>query len=240
MRNRFFIIIYLLTLLGLPSHAQILNGDFETGTLSGWNYGGNGSTQLIGSGNLGVVSVPRGAFFALVGNGSGDVNNDNLPDQAFLESTPFDITGSGSSISITWDFFTAEFTGLDNDPNRLDNFKISLISQGGQETILKSGNVADQQFSLIDSGNVTAAPDGTAFFERLGFQTNTFSILNGTYSLRFSVFDDGDGSFDSALGIDNINIISNSSSAPEPTSCALLLFCVIFLPIIYFRPHTKC
>lgn len=237
MKIRLFTIIILLLFPLTPVKAQIVNSGFETGDLTGWTRGGTGSIQVLMTGDLGTVVAPNGAFFALVSSGPGDIDDDGLLDQAILTSAPFTLSGN-YLLSLSWDFLTAEFTGIDSDPTRLDAFEIALLPELGGIVLLESGNVAvSQPFSSIDGGNAVSAPDGSAFFERMEFQTRIYPIVAGTYSLRFTVSDVGDGSFDSALAIDAISFSAGSAAAPEPTPQWLLVIGGIGMASRYRKVH---
>jgi hypothetical protein len=210
---------------GIKAGAEgVPNGGFESGDLSGWALSGEGSAQVLDGTSLSALVPPEGAWFALVGNGPSDISGDGLPDSATLTSSTFNVPAGGGQLSFYWDFLTAEFTGMDADPTRLDRFSVSLLLAGGSPVTLLSGDVADAgPFTLLDAGGA-AAPDGTSVFEHTGFRFSTFSVTEGMYSLAFTVSDDGDGSFDSALAVDRVAFrVGVATAVPEPASGILLI-----------------
>jgi len=220
----------LAVLAGLAGQAAadsvLANGGFEDGNLTNWTSSGNGSVQVLGAAGLPPLGPLSGSFFALVGNGPADAGNDGVPDSGVLTSAEFTIGALGGSLSFSFDFLTAEFTGL--DALEFDSFLIELVPSVGAATVLASGDVSDLGFSPIDGFNPVAAPDGSTFFEHLGSQTISLALTQGTYALRFTVMDDFFADFDSALLIDSVNADSivpeppPQQTVPEPSATLLL------------------
>lgn len=213
--SRFRFLIALIFTLSVVQAGIITNGEFETGDLSGWTLSGDGSASVLTG--LGPLSPPQGLYFALLGNGPGDVNFDELPDVATLSSNQFVVPSAGGTLMLKYSFLTAEFTGTSSDPTRLDSFLITLGN-----TTLASGDVSLNTFQLISNGNPVSAPDGSSFFEYIAFRTLSIPISAGTYTLQFQVADAGDGNFDSGLLIDSVGVQANTSGVPEPRSVVFL------------------
>ena len=149
--------------------ADISNGSFETGDLSGFSASGTGSVQVLSGQEFLPLAPTDGAYFALIGNGPGDQGG--APDMATLTSDPFQVS-SGSTLTLNYDFLTAEFTGADpGQPGNPDSFEISLISASDPALLLASGDTRLKEFSNINSdGSPATAPDGTSVLEHLGYQ----------------------------------------------------------------------
>lgn len=226
----------LMMMLLVPSPILALgpaNGSFETGDLTGWSSVGNGSIQVLRFGQLGPLTPVSGRYFALVGNGPGDVGNDGNPDMGLLQSNSFTVSHA-SSLEYSFDFLTSEFTGIDADPTHLDSFAISLLPQGGSPIQLESGDVSSLSFLPIDQGNAVAAPDGTSLIDHLGMQAGTYFMLPGTYSLLFQVNDAGDGSFDSAILADDVRFVE-ANNVPEASSLAYLIAGLMAMMVVRRR-----
>ena len=205
-----------------PVRGQVANGGFETGDLTGWSVAGNGSVRVLTNGDLGSVVPPVGAFFALISNGPGDIGADRNSDASSLVSNPFNVPVGGGVLTFNWNFLTAEFTGADADPERLDYFTISLVPIVGSSISLDRFDVGATAFAPLPEGEVFTS-DGIALFEQTGFRLVTYNIPQGIYSLNFTVNDVGDGAFDSALALDSVSLSSaQQAAAPEPGTLFLV------------------
>lgn len=199
----------------------ISNSSFESGTFFGWQTIGSISIETEEFG----VTPTDGEFQALLttsaSDSGGPVLSSDLGD--FLDfpvplDIPFnaDIT-EGSAIKqtlsleagdiLTFDFnFLTNETIYDQNPDTYNDFAFYT---------LVSGDMAPDVEKLADTGD-------TVFSSSTSFDTETqyisFEILrSGTYTLGFGVVDvdDADDSFDSALLIDNLQIISSDELLPE-------------------------
>lgn len=217
------------------AHATLTNGGFESG-LTGWTSSGNGSVQILPS--LGSLSPTEGMDFALIGNGPGDVGLDGLTDSGILTSDVFTVGAGGDTLTFDFDFLTEDFTGLSAFPGFEDFFTITVKPTAGADIIVAFEDLTDTSFSLL-TGAPIAAPDGTTFFEHLGFQSASVSLAAGTYSLEFLVSDVGDGSFDSGLLIDNVSLIGTSQPIPEPSTILLLGIGIVGLAGTVVRKRFK-
>jgi hypothetical protein len=209
-------------------YSQVLNGGFESGSISNWSSSGNGSITTLSSSMLSMTNPTEGNYFALLTDGANDVGNDGLADTISLLSNIFTVTDPSSTLTFDWKFLTSEFTGIDSDINRLDFIEVSLIPNTGSPVIILQSDVsATGIFSLIGDGSGVSAPDGSSFFESTNFASFSAPISAGQYQLKFTVSDVGDGAFDSGLAVDNVQITS-PLLANEPSTLILLLFALGF------------
>jgi hypothetical protein len=204
-----FVIGSLSALLAGAAEAGPINPGFESGDLTGWVPGGNGSALVTGA--FAGLTPTEGVFFALVSSGPSDVGGDNVPDSASLTSLPFVVADPGGLLSLSFNFLTADF--LD------DSYEISLTRNGSTTTVLASGTVGSSTLSPTPLG-FAVAPDGSTFVDQTGFITLNTQLLAGLYTLQFVVSDDFDGGFDSGLLIDNITVVE--APIPEPGTLLLL------------------
>lgn len=205
--------------------ASIVVSDFESGTLSGWTFSGQGNAIVLN--DLSGITPIFGAWFAMLSNGPGDQGG--TFDEAQLLSDPFLMT-PGDTLSLAIRRLTSEFTGSLADPGRLDGFSAQLIPVlPGAPIDLHGSTVADPAFGPI-AGAPIAAPGGDTFFEYTDWLVLTASGLSGSYRLALGVLDAGDSSFDSALLVDG-ELSPSQNVIPEPSTGFLLALGMVVIAI---------
>ncbi len=219
-------------LLAVPAWAQVTNGSFETGNLTGWTVGGTGRVQVISATGV-SPNVPAfdGSYYAVLSTGPGDTDGaatsldgqgrNNEYDVATLSQT-FSVTSVPTTLTVAVMWFTSE----GDQPAPFDDlFDVTL---NGFPLFRHS----------VQKGVSGASPwpdfgptDGTAYdftapgpiqntsirmctgCGRTGWQTASISIMTpGSYTLQVRVADQGDDGFDSALAVD---AVSTSPLAPS-------------------------
>jgi len=220
-RQLLSVLLVLLFVAAGPATAQLTNGDFETGDLSGgWATGGAGRVEVLqGSDFDPGISAPGGNWLAMIatgrgnipGNQSGDFDGNGITDYDHSTlSISFDTSGP-ETLSFDWDFFTAEV----GQPAAFDDFFI--VSLDGVPLFGRS---------VRHPGGVSPYPD-TAPYDNIRYRVNTTGALAnnnfrsgraglesaeipiaaaGTHTLQFLVADQGDSRYDSGLLIDSIRL----------------------------------
>lgn len=209
---------------------KIVNGDFETGGLSGWTVGGlGGHVEVLSAGDFAPdMQVPEGNWFALLSTGPGeislnsgaDLDGNTLPDTdtATLSQT-FTLSSQDvpAFLSFRWSFLTAEQDGYD------DFFMVTLNSAAildGSVPAAISFTSPFPDVPALDGISYTVASSGLtngSVFDggRGAFQNSSYLITApGSYTLEFVVADQEDRFFDSGLLIDSVNIRPQTSPAP--------------------------
>lgn len=198
--------------------AAVVNGNFETGNLSGWTP--IGSAKVFGA-SVGVAPTEgvfqgyletTGNFTALA---PAVVASLGVPGSAILglgAGTPTNGSGisqsltvsAGDTLTFDWNFLTDEL----NEEATFNDFGFFTIS--GSAFLLASRNGS--------TFNTVSPPAG--FDGQTDWQTQSYTFSSaGTYTLGFGVFNVGDTGHNSVLLLDAIVI-----PMPEPASGALLTF----------------
>ncbi|PWU01246.1 MAG: hypothetical protein C5B51_23295 [Terriglobia bacterium] len=240
--------IFFVTLALLPaaSYADIVNGGFETGDLTGWTVSGvPGNVQVLANGGLAAsdgsvkINAPEGSHYALLSNGPGDQGGSQ--DTSILTSGPY-LVGANASINFLFDFFTNEpSTAGGGNP---DFYTISILQGGVSVATITSGDIngAQTTFPTVDCNLVfLVTSDATTLCTHSGLQSITnfdLSAYKGSVlQFQFLVSDALDNSFDSALLLDGVTGtgLTPFSPVPEPASYLPLLAAGILLHLALRR-----
>lgn len=197
--------------------AAVINGNFETGTLSGWTPIGSAKAMGLSIG----VAPPEGSFQGFLettGNytapASAVVGSLGVPGSAIMglgAGSPTNGSGfsqvitvaAGDTLSFDWNFLTDEL----DESATFNDFGFFTIS--GDAYLLASRNSS--------TFNTVSPPTG--FDGQTDWQTQGYTFTTGgSYTLGFGVFNVGDSGHNSVLLLDAITI-----PVPEPSSLALFL-----------------
>lgn len=238
-----------LVLVSISGYADIVNGGFESNSLTGWSVGGTiGNVQVLASGDFAAngsggspsIAAPFGSYYALLSNGPGDQGG--FPqDTSTLTSIPY-LVGPGGSISFVLDFFTNEFSTTNG--GNPDFYTVSVLLGGVSVATMASGNVDGAQTAIagIDCASTfLVAPDGTTVCSHSGLQPfNNFDLsayAGSAIQFQFLVSDAVDNNFDSALLVDGVTGtgLTAFTPVPEPHTWIPLLVAGILLPVALRR-----
>ena len=229
---------FVLLLAAAPAAAQVLNGDFETGTLSGWTAGGTGAAATARTSHFSGGTPPTidGTWFALLSTGPEnrgggaqryDTNSTDDFDYVSLTQTvtvPF----APAVVAFDWNFPSSE----QQQPDDFDDlFDLRIAINGGALSQVWSGSSCKSNgtnYSNFPSAPCTGlglvnwslnassavAVRNTLLRHGVGGWRHACIPIGGlsagnTVTLRFAALDQGDTGYDSALLLDHVQIRSS-------------------------------
>lgn len=200
--------------------AQIPNGGFETGNLTGWTAAGSGQVEVLRESNFSpAVTPPEGTYFALLSTGpgttngvTGDYDSNGVPDyDAATLSITFTVTSTPASLSFMWAFLTSEG---DQPADYDDFFDVQLngtVILG--RSVYKPGGVSPYPDTPpTDNVRRTVTSNGATDGSTFNQGTTPFQLVcvplpaPGKYTLQFRVADQGDTLYDSGLLVDAVQL----------------------------------
>ena len=220
--GRFRALALAAVLLPAAAAAQITNGGFETGTLSGWTVSGTGRVEALQATNLTPnIAPPQGTYFALlstgpgvIGGAVGDLDGNGVSDyDAARLSVSFTVTSVPVAVSFTWAMLTSDATRAAQYD---DFFKVTLNGSVAEaRSVYKPGGNSPYNDSPAYTGTSTTVTSSgltnTSLFAQgtSGFQ-QACAVINtpGDYTLEFLVADQSDGGGDTGLLIDDVQFPS--------------------------------
>lgn len=216
----------------------IVNGGFETGTLSGWtlsseagSYAGSDffaskstTTPISGSATSGAES---GTYYAV---------SDGVGPATEVLSQTFTVPTGLSSVVLSYSLFVDSASGdvidtaagLDYSQGANQYADVSLLSSGTSVFSTSSGVLRD-----FYQGTDNAAPIPNAY-TNYSFNITSLVSAGGTFTLRFAEVDNL-GPLN--MGIDNVSIVTTAvTPTPEPDSVTLgFLSMIAFSALLLIR-----
>lgn len=208
----------LLALAASQASAALINGGFESGTLSPWSSLGTASVSTGASYGVGSVAATEGTHAArLVTEGASAAT---IAAQMGVAESTLEASNSGVNAtdgSLIWqstfasagDTFTFKWNFVEQDYTPYDDWAFYGISlNGGPANVTKFASLA-----TVGPGSGTTIN---------GWTTLTVNITQtGNYTFYFGIVNALDTALDSDLWIDGISG-TGSLAVPEPGSLALL------------------
>ena len=174
----------------------LLNGDFEAGSLLGWNVEGDG--RVISK--LGNEDANKGNYMGIISTGLGYTTSTGQISQQFY------IPDDHEFLQFKWNFFSEEFIEWVGSQYQ-DFIKIAILDENGIEHILLNKNIDqfNNEFELVNVSPTIVFDQGDVF--STSWQTGIFDLSpykDQNVTLVISAGDVGDSMYDSALLLDEI------------------------------------
>lgn len=178
--------------------AGFVNGNFEEGSLAGWNVIGDG--RIISQ--LGYISPYAGSYMGIISTGLGYTIETGSLTQNFC--VPDDAT----TLSLNWNFLSEEFLEYVGSQYQ-DFFQIAILDENGNQNVLFYKTIdnihAEYALTLVSPGIVFDVGDvyGT------DWQFSSFDIsayAGSAVTLVLSSGDVGDSIYDTVILLDEITV----------------------------------
>lgn len=206
----FFLVVIAELTLARSASAEFVNGDFETGDLTGWTASAIGGSPLIS------VVMPATNHFA-------EFETGDFATGPFISTLEQTITVDPSKPLLSFDFTlpttTADATGIGASPF-LDGFFVSATAGGSFFDLLlvdQFGALADP-FGTAPSAVRLGAPSASGF--DFGLTADLSSLATQSVTILFDVINEDDG-FESTFALDNVQFSGSGGVVPEPSTIVL-------------------
>ncbi|MFV2072244.1 MAG: proprotein convertase P-domain-containing protein [Thermoanaerobaculales bacterium] len=220
-------------LLASAVAAQITNGGFEDGDLTGWTVTGLGGAEVLQAGNLTPpIAAPEGSFFVLVSTGpndrpgtaDADIDDNGIMDHDITTLRQnFTIASPGQTLSFRWGFLTREA----DQPAQYDDvlqfttdteplIERSVYKPGGLSPFPDTQPYDGTRYDVSSAGTADNSRFDSGF---TGWQDFCIAFPEaGVYTLEFLVADASDSLYDSALVIDDVQAPSTCQGIVQVTN----------------------
>jgi len=173
------------------------NGSFEDGNTNGWS--GEGDVRVISQ--LGPLDPEDGIYMAIISTGLGSVNDSNSSiKQEFY--VPTGVTNLSFDYNVVSEEPT-EWVGSIYD----DRFEALLSSSNGGTVTISYESINTSSWTQV-SGIDFYEGDSTTYmtgWKHVTYDVSSF-INNGSVTLTFHTWDNGDSVYDTAVLIDNVRL----------------------------------
>ncbi len=177
---------------------SLINGNFETGDLTGWSRDGDGRVIT----KLASQSPPEGMFMGIISTGLGFTTDTGEISQSFK------VYSGLTTLSFKWNFLSEEFMEWIGSEYQ-DYFTIIIRPASGQEEIIFSKTIDEfaEEYSLQSvSPEILFDQDGVYMTGWQEFQHDLSEYTDKNITLIFSAGDVGDSIYDSAILLDDITL----------------------------------
>lgn len=215
--------------------AAPINGNFETGDISGWTSGGSVNLVEVLNGPLtgDALPAPEGVYYGLISSGADD-GNTAVAGSTFLRSQPFLVNGPAQAAIFFYDFLTSEEI---DGTGALDLFEVVVIHGGGETQVLGGTVSSGYPPDFIAPGGFLLTPGYSAFLYHTGFRYIAVPLgaFDGqSVSLEFRTADAGNPLLHTGLAIDGITV----ANIPEP-SYAILVALLLGFSWLWRTRHNR-
>ncbi len=218
------------TLVCGNAHAQILNGNFNSG-LTSWTSVGDagivsGAARVTTASSEFEDDFPATAGAFNISGTSAALGGGALEFAVGLSATGLDLSVSntafeGSAITQTFNVTAGDTL----------SFNYNFLTNEGTFLDYAFYTVNGTKFNLAQVANATSASSSFAFETGLLTASHVFTTT-GAVTLSFGVVDIGDFGVTSALDLDNVTVVT---AIPEPSTYAALLAVGIFAVVVVRR-----
>lgn len=218
-----------------PVRADLVNGDFETGTFSGWTVAHASGDGLTDSTKVVFGGAPQGLFYGQVGMQGGGPGVFIPMVYPSLKQSFSALAGQQLQYSISWELFAGLSAGLPLGSSA--SFSVVLVGPDSQTTLLQQATIQP------GPGNDPLSPFGIDGVSVQPWTTATGPIAEtGSYSLIVNVNGNPGGSqagspggFRTMVGIDDVRVVA----VPEPSAFMSISIAAAVIGVGLRRKLTK-